>query len=62
MARRGFPPWRCAGCGKAHPVTVEIEGVNHAGKWCLRGIKTAHRAGRNDVPRHPVVHGHTARL
>jgi hypothetical protein len=62
MTRRTFDKWFCTGCRKHHDVHRLIEGDNHAGRWCLTGIKRAAKEGRNDVPRHPEVHGPTVRI
>jgi hypothetical protein len=57
MSRRTFPKWLCAGCQKHHDVHRWIEGENHAGRWCLTGIRRAVKEGRNDAPHHTEVHG-----
>jgi hypothetical protein len=48
---RGFPRrWFCSGCGKDHPLSREIEGVDYARKWCGHSIRRAAKERRNDVP------------
>lgn len=42
--------WFCDGCGKLHPISRDIEGMDGARAWCLASIKRGIREQRNDLP------------
>lgn len=42
--------WFCAGCGRTHPISRDIEGSADARHWCAASLRRGIEAKHNDLP------------